>query len=163
MKTIVIWGAGSGLGASMVEYFHTQGFEVIGVARNSNGNPRLKALNITTFVCDATNRKQVEETVNTLPKASWVVSTMGGLHGQNDNGYVGHRHLINALDVAKGHRFLLITSLGCGKSWQFLSDRAKHAFGHSVREKITRRSLATKQHTRSHYSTSRRAKRWRDH
>lgn len=33
------------------------------------------------------------------------------------------------------NRFLLVTSLGCGDSWQYLSDRAKQVFGNSVREK----------------------------
>ena len=30
---------------------------------------------------------------------------------------------------------VLVTSLGCGESWAYLSDRAKAAFGQAVREK----------------------------
>ena len=57
MKTVVIWGAGSGLGASMVEYFYEQNFIIIAIARNPAKNPRLLELGIKTMTCDATNKK----------------------------------------------------------------------------------------------------------
>ena len=77
MQTVVIFGAASGLGAAMVEYFHDQGFEVIGVARDPAKNPRLAELKLQALSCDATIQAQVEQTVSSLPKRAWVISTIG--------------------------------------------------------------------------------------
>ncbi|GAM77737.1 hypothetical protein JCM19241_4401 [Vibrio ishigakensis] len=44
MQKIVIWGAASGLGAAMVDYFSAQGLEVIAVARDPNKSPALEML-----------------------------------------------------------------------------------------------------------------------
>ncbi|MGF1689394.1 SDR family NAD(P)-dependent oxidoreductase [Photobacterium japonica] len=135
MQTIAIWGAGSGLGAAMADYFYAQGFQVIAIARNPEKNARLAAMGIPTLSCDATVQAQVVETVAALPKEAWVVSSMGSFHADIPVDYIGHRYVIDALEQANIRRFLLITSLGCGDSWQYLSDRAKQGFGAAVREK----------------------------
>ncbi|MGF1834394.1 SDR family NAD(P)-dependent oxidoreductase [Photobacterium sanguinicancri] len=135
MNTIVVWGAASGLGAAMVDYFHHQGENVIAVARNPSKNPRLQALGIPSISCDATDVQQVEKAVAAIPADAWVVSTMGSFHAEVPVDYIGHRYLINALEQHKLQRFLLVTSLGCGDSWQYLSDAAKKGFGAAVREK----------------------------
>lgn len=133
MQKIVIWGAASGLGAAMVDYFSAQGLEVIAVARDPNKNPALE--NVATLTCDATNKQLVEAAVDAIPSDAWVVSSMGSFQSDNPVDYIGHRHLIDALQAKGVNRFLLVTSLGCGDSWPYLSDRAKQVFGNSVREK----------------------------
>ncbi len=135
MQTIVIFGAASGLGAAMVEYFHHQGFQVIGVARDPAKNPRLAELKLKTLSCDATVQSQVEQAVSTLPKDAWVISTMGSYRADIPVDYLGHRYLIDALEAQDIKRILLVTSLGCGDSWQYLSERSKQGFGAAAREK----------------------------
>ena len=135
MKTIAIWGAASGLGATMAEYFHNYGYKVIGIARNPGKNARLAELGILTISCDATVQHEVQAAVDSLPTNSWVVSTMGSFRADVPVDYIGHRYLIDALESRGISRFLLMTSLGCGESWQYLSDGAKAAFGAAVREK----------------------------
>ncbi|GHA32581.1 SDR family NAD(P)-dependent oxidoreductase [Photobacterium aphoticum] len=135
MQTVAIFGAASGLGAAMAAYFHAQGVQVIGIARHPDKNPALAAAGILTLTCDATVEAQVTATVDALPKDTWVISTMGSFHAEVPVDYIGHRYLINALEKAAIRRFLLVTSLGCGDSWQYLSDRAKQGFGAAVREK----------------------------
>lgn len=39
------------------------------------------------------------------------------------------------MELAGLKRLLLVTSLGCGDSWQYLPQRARAAFGHEVRLK----------------------------
>ncbi|BAJ01924.1 NAD(P)-binding oxidoreductase [Shewanella violacea] len=135
MNTLVIWGAASGLGAAMLEYFYHQDINVIAVVRDPNKNPRLAQLGITRLTCDALDNKQVQESLAAIPTDAWVISTMGSFQTDTPVDYIGHRHLINALENNNIRRFLLITSLGCGDSWQYLSDRAKLVFGASLREK----------------------------
>lgn len=135
MQTVVVFGAASGLGAAMVEYFYDAGYKVIAVARDPSRNPRLAELKLDSFSCDATDEVQVEQTVAKLPKDAWVISTMGSYRADVPVDYLGHRHLINALETNHILRFLLVTSLGCGDSWQYLSARSKQGFGAAVREK----------------------------
>lgn len=108
MKTIAIWGATSGLGATMAEYFHNYGYKVIGIARNPGKNARLAELGILTISCDATVQHEVQAAVDSLPTDSWVVSTMGSFQADVPVDYIGHR---------------------------YLPDGAKAAFGAAVREK----------------------------
>ncbi|WP_087017971.1 SDR family NAD(P)-dependent oxidoreductase [Thaumasiovibrio subtropicus] len=135
MNPIVVWGASSGLGLAIVEYFSQAGFEVIGVARNPDKSPELKAACKATHICDATDQQQVEAVVNALPNDAWVISTMGSFRAPVPVDYIGHRYLIDALQEKNLMRFFLVTSLGCGDSWQFLSERARQGFGDAVREK----------------------------
>ncbi len=135
MKNVVVWGAASGLGAAMVEYFAAQQWNVTAVARDPSKNPQLAELCQQVLVCDATNKEQVQNTVNQLAKDSLVVSTMGSFQAEVPVDYIGHRYLTDALEAANVQRFLLVTSLGCGDSWQYLSERARKGFGGAVREK----------------------------
>lgn len=135
MQTVVVWGAASGLGAAMVEHFFRQDYQVIAIARNPDKNPKLKALGITTLCCDATIKEQVEQTVAQLPKDAVTVSSMGSFMVPIPVDYIGHRHLIDAMEAEQMKRFLLVTSLGCGDTWQYLSAGAKQGFGAAVREK----------------------------
>jgi nucleoside-diphosphate-sugar epimerase len=136
MKTVVIWGAASGLGAAMVEYFYKQSFNIVGIVRTPSKCNRLTELGIKILTCDATNAAQVNQTVKKLPVDAWVISTMGTYGAANiPVDYIGHRNLIDALEYQNINRFLLVTSLGCGDSWQYLSKQSKQNFGSAVREK----------------------------
>lgn len=135
MNNIVIWGAASGLGATMLEYFQQQGYTLTAISRDPTKNPRINALNINALKCDATNQKAVQETVCKLPKDAIHISTMGSFNAPTPVDYIGHRYLIDALEQHCASRFMLITSLGCGDSWQYLSEAAKRGFGAAVREK----------------------------
>ncbi|MCL9774199.1 SDR family NAD(P)-dependent oxidoreductase [Vibrio methylphosphonaticus] len=135
MMNIAIWGAASGLGAAMVDHFYEQGFNVIAIARDPSKNVKLNDYNITSVCCDATDEDQVKNAVSSLPENTFNISTMGSFHSDNPVDYIGHRYLIDSLEQSASKRLLLLTSLGCGDSWKYLSDRAKRGFGSAVREK----------------------------
>lgn len=59
-----------------------------------------------------------------------MISSMGGAQD-----YLAHRTVIDEAEKAEIKRMILVTSLGCGDSWPFLSPRARAAFGQAVREK----------------------------
>lgn len=135
MNKVVVWGAGSGLGLAIAEYYKSQGFSVYGVSRAPENSERALVVCEETYACDATNKDLVEATVEKLPKDAWVISTMGSFKADTPVDYIGHRYLIDALEQSSCARFLLVTSLGCGDSWQYLSEAAKNGFGNAVREK----------------------------
>lgn len=134
MKRVVIWGASSGLGLAIAQYFADKGTQVIGVARNPDKNPELKAICHSTFTCDATVATEVNAVVEQLNQDDIIISTMGSFRADIPVDYLGHRHLIDAACHASLKRFVLVTSLGCGDSWQYLSERSKAGFGGVVRE-----------------------------
>lgn len=135
MRHIAIWGASSGLGAAMSDYYFEHGFNVIAIARNPTKNAKLVENQITSITCDATNAIQVQQAVSLLPENTINISTMGSFNSNNPVDYIGHRYLIDALENSTSRRLFLITSLGCGDSWKYLSARAKIGFGSAVREK----------------------------
>ncbi|MGD1469532.1 SDR family NAD(P)-dependent oxidoreductase [Vibrio harveyi] len=135
MKRVVIWGASSGLGLAIAQYFADKGTQVIGVARNPDKNPELKTICHSTFTCDATVAAEVNAVVEQLNQDDIIISTMGSFRADIPVDYLGHCHLIDAACHASLKRFVLVTSLGCGASWQYLSERSKAGFGGVVREK----------------------------
>ncbi|MGR5501533.1 SDR family NAD(P)-dependent oxidoreductase [Vibrio sp. DNB22_10_4] len=135
MKTIVIFGASSGLGLAAVRYFASQDINVIGVARNPQKEADLDSLCEKLIACDATEFDAVNSAVSELPKDAVVLSTMGSFRSDKPVDYIGHRYLVDALEKHGIDRFLMVTSLGCGDSWQYLSERARAGFGAAVREK----------------------------
>ncbi|EDM65397.1 conserved hypothetical pro [Moritella sp. PE36] len=145
MKDVVIFGAASGLGLAMVKYFTRKGVSVVGVARNVENN-ELATLCNKTYQCDATDKAQVLSVVKSLSKDAIVISTMGSFRADIPVDYLGHRHLIDALESTEIKRFLLVTSLGCGDSWQYLSQRSKTGFGKAVREKSLAESYLQTSH-----------------
>lgn len=135
MKRVVVWGASSGLGLAVAKYFAEKGAEVVGVARNPDKSPELKVICQSTFACDATVSEEVDRVVEQLDQEDIIISTMGSYRADIPVDYLGHRHLIDAARKASIKRFVLVTSLGCGDSWKYLSDRSKAGFGGVVREK----------------------------
>lgn len=135
MMRVAIWGASSGLGAAMVDYFYQQNIEVIAIAREPSKNPKLNNKKITTISCDAIDKDQVQTAVLALPENTLNISTMGSFGADIPVDYIGHRYLIDALEKSTSQHLLLVTSLGCGESWKYLSERAKMGFGGAVREK----------------------------
>nr|WP_086939134.1 SDR family oxidoreductase [Thaumasiovibrio occultus] len=134
-QTVAVWGAGSGLGLAVAQHFSENGYQVIGISRNPSKSEETLACCQQVFACDATDKASVEATVAQLPKDAWIISTMGSFGADVPVDYTGHRYLIDALEANAIKRFLLVTSLGCGDSWQFLSERARQGFGFAVREK----------------------------
>ncbi|MGR5058877.1 SDR family NAD(P)-dependent oxidoreductase [Vibrio rotiferianus] len=135
MNRVVVWGASSGLGLAIAKYFAGKGIEVVGVARNPEKSPELKGICQSTFACDATVAEEVERVVEKLNQEDIIISTMGSFRADIPVDYLGHRYLIDAACKASLKRFVLVTSLGCGDSWKYLSEKSKAGFGGVVREK----------------------------
>ncbi|ABU75118.1 hypothetical protein VIBHAR_p08271 (plasmid) [Vibrio campbellii ATCC BAA-1116] len=63
-----------------------------------------------------------------MPDKTFNISTIGRFRSDTPVDYIGHRYLTNAFEQSTSQHLLLITSLGCDDSWQYLSDRAKEGF-----------------------------------
>ncbi|MCS3433750.1 anaerobilin reductase [Klebsiella sp. BIGb0407] len=131
MTPWLLFGAGgNGVGAETLELALAEKRPVIAVVRNVQAAAELEKKGVKVFNGDACNTRVVASACEAAGPDAIVISSMGG--GQD---YLAHRTVIDEAEKAGLRRMILVTSLGCGDSWQFLSPRAKAAFGQAVREK----------------------------
>ncbi|SFN22925.1 Uncharacterized conserved protein YbjT, contains NAD(P)-binding and DUF2867 domains [Izhakiella capsodis] len=131
MNSWLIFGAGgTGVGALTAALGLREGRRVIALVRNPDAARRLQQQGIQVIKGDACDPAAVALACQAAGRQALTISTMGG-----ENNFQAHRRVIDSLEQAGVSRMLLVTSLGCGDGWRFLSARAKAAFGAAVREK----------------------------
>ncbi|MEX3018625.1 SDR family oxidoreductase [Kluyvera sp. STS39-E] len=131
MNPWLIFGAGGkGVGALTVELALAEKRPVVALVRNPEAAARLEAMGVEVIIGDACNAECVAQACQKAGATATVISSMGGAHD-----YLAHRTVIDEAEKAGIKRMILVTSLGCGDSWPYLSARAKAAFGQAVREK----------------------------
>lgn len=130
MATWLILGGAKGTGALLIRYALEQQQPLVAVVRNEEDASRLTVQGVKTFIGDACNTDVVMQACQAAGKEAIVVSTLGG-----SQDFHAHRTVIDCAEESGIQQMLLVTSLGCGDSWRWLSPRAKQAFGRAVREK----------------------------
>lgn len=131
MRPWLIFGAGgSGVGALTAERALAEQRPIIALVRHADAAARLREKGVTVIVGDACDPVVVAHACATAGKEALAISTLGGEHE-----YLANRCIIDAAEQAGLTRMILVTSLGCGDSWVWLSARARAAFGQAVREK----------------------------
>lgn len=135
MKTLFIFGVSPNQGtgyqlAQLVRQRHPD-WRCIVLVRHADFAKQLSQQSIETYVGDATNTTLLNAMFEHAGTDSVIISTLGGETGN----YTAQRKIIDCAEQAGITNMVLVTSLGCGDSWNTLSARAKQAFGHAVREK----------------------------
>lgn len=136
MAPWLLFGAGGkGVGARTLELALTEQRPLVAVVRHADTATKLAQQGVQVFTGDACDASVVAAACRAAGPQALVISTMGGAQD-----YLAHRTVIDEAEKAGITRMILVTSLGCGDSWSFLSDRAKAAFGQAVREKLWRKA-----------------------
>ncbi|MBA2076315.1 NAD(P)-dependent oxidoreductase [Aeromonas veronii] len=135
MLTTLIFGASRGLGRAFTHHALSQGHRVVALVRSPEMAMELSALGVEVIEGDALDPAAVQQACARAGQDAQVVSTLGSFRQAAPVDYQGNRHVIDAMEQAGLKRLLLVTSLGCGDSWQYLPERARAAFGHEVRLK----------------------------
>lgn len=131
MKPWLIFGAGgTGVGALILAQALAEGHPVVAVVRSLDAAERLAQQGVAVFTGDACDKDVVARACEAAGPEATLLSSMGGAHD-----YLAHRTVIDSAEATGLSRMILVTSLGCGDSWRWLSPRARAAFGQSVREK----------------------------
>jgi len=131
MKPWLIFGAGgTGVGALTADIALQQQRPVYALVRNPQAAERLRAKGVQVVVGDACNGERVAEICALAGSSALAISTLGG-----EAEYLANRTIIDTAERTGLKQMILVTSLGCGDGWSWLSDRAKAAFGQAVREK----------------------------
>lgn len=135
MPTTLIFGASRGLGRAFTDQALHQGHRVVALVRSPEMAAELHELGVEVVQGDALDAATVAQACMLAGSEAQVVSTLGSFRQPQPVDYQGNRHVIDAMEQAGLKRLLLVTSLGCGDSWQYLPERAREAFGHEVRLK----------------------------
>lgn len=135
MPTTLIFGASRGLGRAFTHHALNEGHRVVALVRSPEMATELRALGALVIEGDALDLAAVQQACIAAGQDAQVVSTLGSFRQTAPVDYQGNRHVIDAMEQAGLKRLLLVTSLGCGDSWQYLPERARAAFGHEVRLK----------------------------
>ena len=131
MTPWLLFGAGGkGVGARTLELALAEQRPVVAVIRHADAATKLAQQGVQVFTGDACDASVVAAACRAAGQDALIISTMGGTQD-----YLAHRTVIDEAEKAGISRMILVTSLGCGDSWPFLSERAKAAFGQAVREK----------------------------
>lgn len=135
MPTTLIFGASRGLGRAFTDQALRQGHRVVALVRSPEMATELHELGVEVVQGDALDAAAVAQACLLAGSEAQVISTLGSFRQPQPVDYQGNRHVIDAMEQAGLKRLLLVTSLGCGDSWQYLPERAREAFGHEVRLK----------------------------
>ena len=130
MKSLLIFGAGSGAGALLLKEVGND-YKITLMIRNPEKAAAIDIPGVNIIHGDAADINIVEQACRAAGPNATIVSTMGGEAAN----YIGHRLIIDCAEKFGLKRMLMVTSIGCGDTWPTLSDRAKAAFGQAVREK----------------------------
>lgn len=131
MTPWLIFGAGGkGVGALTAKLALAESRRVVALVRNEAAAAKLREAGAQVIIGDACDSDAVTEACRLAGQDATVISTMGGAQD-----YLAHRTVIDCAEKPGISRMVLVTSLGCGESWAYLSDRAKAGFGQAVREK----------------------------
>ncbi|WP_139710351.1 SDR family oxidoreductase [Aeromonas allosaccharophila] len=135
MPTTLIFGSSRGLGRAFTHHALAEGHRVVALVRSTEMAAELRELGVDIIEGDALDPAAVQQACARAGQDAQVVSTLGSFRQTAPVDYQGNRHVIDAMEQAGLKRLLLVTSLGCGDSWQYLPQRARAAFGHEVRLK----------------------------
>ncbi|MFM5338137.1 NAD(P)-dependent oxidoreductase [Aeromonas enteropelogenes] len=135
MPTTLIFGASRGLGRAFTDHALQAGHRVVALVRSPEMAAELRTQGVDVVEGDALDMGAVARACTLAGKDAHVVSTLGSFRQHEPVDYLGNRHVIDAMEQQGLKRLLLVTSLGCGDSWQYLPERARAAFGHEVRLK----------------------------
>ncbi|MFO7029122.1 NAD(P)-dependent oxidoreductase [Limnospira fusiformis CCALA 023] len=114
---IFLAGASRGVGREIANCLRGEEVKVRALLRSPVSGPELERMGIEIVMGDALDLAAVEQAVADGPAISAMISTIGGLpkDGQRAD-YLGNRNLIDAAVKAGVGKFILISSIGSGKS-----------------------------------------------
>jgi len=133
MRPILIFGASRGVGLGLAKLMQQRNASVTAMLRPTTAGDELASIGVDIVRGDAVSEMDVASTFSSVPTGCDVVSTLGGRGA--DGSFVDEIGNINVIDAAVTHgvhRFVLVTSIGCGDMAPYRSERAIAAFGAAV-------------------------------
>lgn len=128
-RDLLLFGARTGTGLELARLARADGWRVTAMVRPGAAAPELAALGCKPVEGDALDPAAVARAFAACVLPPVVVSTLGGGPAGRTSDHQGN---VNVADTAKAFgasRMVLVTSLGCGDSRAFASERLLEAIG----------------------------------
>lgn len=133
---IFLAGASRGVGREIAKCLIEQNQKVKAMLRSEDARAELEAMGIKVVIADALHAAAVEQAMLGDEPIHAVISTIGGLPKEGERAdYLGNKNLIDAAVKAGVQKFLLVSSIGSGKSAVALSPQAMQSLGSVLLEK----------------------------
>lgn len=134
MKSYLIFGAGgTGVGFLTAKAILSQAApdaSIVALVRSEKSAEKLQDLGVKVVIGDARDEIAVTKACGLAGESATIISSIGG-----EDDYLAHRTIIDCAEKSGLSRMIMVTSLGCGETWQHMSERARAAFGHALRIK----------------------------
>lgn len=128
-REVVVFGARSGAGLEVVRLARASGWSVTAVIRPGADPGEVADLGCTVVEVDALDVAGVNGVMAGVRPGPVVVSTLGSRGEGLPVDHLGNVAVIDAAAKAGAERMVLVTSLGCGDSRAFASERLLAAIG----------------------------------
>lgn len=126
IPTVIIFGATSGGGLELARLLRNDRHTVYAIVRESSDTNALIELGVNTRTADAFDAEAVSKALKDIGHAAAIISFLGGgfAEGRPVDG-TGNINAINAAVDNGANRFILITSVGCGESYDAAPELSK--------------------------------------
>ncbi len=136
MSLLLLGVSRQGVGRHIAEKALAQNVKVTAVVRKQDVADYLRELGATVLHADGGEMDVLDQACLLAGCNATVVSTLCGVNDQGEiQDFELNKRLIDSAEKHGLKRMVLVTSLGCGDSWQYLSSNARQAFGVFVRHK----------------------------
>jgi uncharacterized protein YbjT (DUF2867 family) len=132
-RTALVFGATRGVGLIACRLLRSAGVSVTALVRQGSDRSALDALHVQVVSGDALSLDDVVHAFEVHGAGGLIISTLsGGSGAANRVDDIGNIHVINVSAKVGVDHFVLVTSLGCGNTRSFMSERALDAFGDAL-------------------------------
>ncbi|MDX2222983.1 MAG: SDR family oxidoreductase [Rhodospirillaceae bacterium] len=127
-KRIIVFGASRETGLEVTKILAARGDVVTAFVRPGSDRGGLAPLGVAYAVGDALEPASLQAAF-AAQRYDAVICTIGGSRGDRRPDYEGVRNIVDAAKAAGVKRFVLVTVIGAGDSWNAVSDRVKQVLG----------------------------------
>lgn len=136
MAHVFVAGASRRVGFETVKRLREKGYDVTCFFRNTDDKPAVEATGAKALIVDAFDEKAVNDAIAGAAPVDALICTLGGKPGDEPRiDHIGAKHCINAAKSAGVSRFLFVTAIGCGDTWDALEEKAQKFLGPSLAAK----------------------------
>ncbi len=123
---VLIFGATGSAGEELVRKLRQENRAVYVMSRSDKGRDTFEALGVNILKGDAFSKNDVLSVTQQASEACSTVVTYLGGWPMNDPetwpDYIGNKNVIDAAREVGIRRVILVTSIGCGKSWDYIPE-----------------------------------------
>lgn len=127
-RRVIVFGASRDTGLEVTKLLAARGDPVTAFVRPSSDRGGLAALDVAYAVGDALEPTSLAAAF-AAQRYDAVICTIGGSRADRRPDYEGVRNIVDAAKAAGVRRFILVTVIGAGDSWNAVSDRVKQVLG----------------------------------